>query len=161
MRILNYMIVALIFILSACQPNKSAYLNQAASVTKQDQLPENPLQQKVISLSVNTTKDEMSILYGNDLAFEYAQLHNDGNYTNGSALYLVTWKQQDDPRWFGGKIPYTIRSVEVVRFEKNANDKIVPAYQLYEGQPLAEVINPDDADSRTKEIVSKRIAVIP
>ena len=136
MNILKYTIVVFCLTLSACHTKRNVELNQPASVTSQDLLPGNPLQQKVITSSVITTKNEMSTLYGNDMAFQYARFHDDGNYPEGSVLYLVTWKQQDDPRWFGGKIPNTIQSIEIVGFSKKNENQVVPTYQLFIGNPL-------------------------
>jgi len=157
----KYMMIAALFLLGACHTGEYAELNQTASVTKQDQLQENPLRQKVISSFINPSANEMSTLYGNDLAFRYAVSHSDGNYTKGSVLYLVTWKQQDDPKWFGGKIPHIIQSVEIVRFGENAGSGNSLVYQLFEGQPLRESKNPADFDSRLKSIISQPMAQLP
>ncbi|MFA5327602.1 MAG: hypothetical protein WC384_07415 [Prolixibacteraceae bacterium] len=161
MKFLKYTVVFSFLILNACHTKKGTEFNQSASVTSLDQLPENPLEQKVISSSVNTTKNEMSTLYGNDLAFQYARFYNDGNYPEGSSLYRVTWKQQDDPRWFGGKIPKAIESVEIVRFVKNDENKVVPDYTMYKGNPLSEVKNMGNLELFIKSIVEQRMAVIP
>ncbi len=161
METLKYMTIAALLLLGACHDVNRAELNQGASLTKQDQLPENPLRQKVISSFINPPANEMGTLYGNEPAFQYALSHTDGNYTKGSVLYLVTWKQQDDPKWFGGKIPHIIQSVEIVRFEKNTCNEGAPVYQLFEGRPLRESKNPAGADSRLKYIISQPMAQIP
>lgn len=161
METFKYMMMAALFLLGACHNGNHAELNQAASVTKQDQLPENPLRQKVISSFINPSANEMSTLYGNDPAFRSARSYSDGNYPEGSVLYLVTWKQQDDPEWFGGKIPDTIQSVEIVRFEKNNGNEIVPVYQLFGGRPLRESKNPVAVGCRLKYIISQPMAQIP
>lgn len=161
MKTFKYMMMAALFLLGACHNGNHAELNQAASVTTQDQLPENPLRQKVISSFINPLANEMSTLYGNDPAFQYARFHSDGNYPEGSVLYLVTWKQQDDPKWFGGKIPDTIQSVEIVRFEKNTNRENGPVYQLFGGRPLRESKNPVAVGCRLKYIISQPMAQIP
>lgn len=161
METFKYMMMAALFLLGACRDGNHTELNQAASVTTQDQLPENPLRQKVISSFINPSANEMSTLYGNDPAFQYARFHGDGNYPEGSVLYLVTWEQQDDPKWFGGKIPDMIQSVEIVRFEKNTGNEIDPVYQFFGGHPLRESKSPAGAGSRLKYIRSQPPAQIP
>ena len=159
MKIKHYSVFFLLIVL-ACHAEKKAELNQSASMTNRDQLPEDPLIQKVICSSINTRKNTMSTLYGNDTAFQYAFDHNGGNYPEGSVLYQITWLQKDDPRWFGGKIPGTIRSVEIVRFERNEEHKVMPVYQLYQGLPLKGV-NVTETNYPIKSITSQRMSVIP
>ena len=161
MKNFKYLLIIALYMQSACHSGRNAELNQTASVTSQDQLPDNPLMQKVISTSINSKKNEMSTLYGNDTAYQYARMHQNGNYITGSVLYLVTWKQQNDPRWFGGKIPHTIQSVEIVRFRENTNHETLPLYQLFKDQPLHKTKSPADPESRVNDIVSQRLAPFP
>lgn len=78
-------------------------------------LPFNPLHWNVITTFVNRTDSTMSTLFGNDAAVHYARTHSQHEYPAGSALALVTWAQREDPRWFGGNIPATVKSVEFAK----------------------------------------------
>ena len=57
-------------------------------------------------------------------------------------LSVVTWSQQEDPRWFGGNIPAKTKSVEFVSVGTGAN---AYSYQRYEGSPLKKVAGEDGA----------------
>jgi len=53
-------------------------------------------------------------------------------YPAGAVLGLVTWRQKDDPHWFGGRIPDAPASVEFVAYGQ------APVYRYFAGSPLAE-----------------------
>jgi hypothetical protein len=55
-----------------------------------------------------------SILYGNPQAVAAAR--RGARYPQGAALLLATWKQKEDPHWFGANIPGTHLSTEKVTF---------------------------------------------
>ena len=95
---------------SGNEPKVSAEINQNASLAGEfvAGLPANPLQWKVITSEVSQTDSAMATLYGNDLAVQYARTHAQHNYPAGAVLSLVTWTQQEDPRWFVAKIPATV-----------------------------------------------------
>src|SRR5258708_7564010 len=77
----------------------------------------------------------MSTLYGNDVAVRYARTSAERMYPAGSVLSVVTWNQQEDPRWFGAKIPQKVGSVEFVAVTGPG----AYSYQRYEGSPLKKV----------------------
>lgn len=58
----------------------------------------------------------MAVLYGNEVALKSAR--NGLAYPGGAVLVLVRWNQQDDHHWFGGRIPKSIASEEVVGLER-------------------------------------------
>ena len=98
-------------------------------------LPQNVLEWRVIATGVNTQDATMFTLFGNDLAVMHSRTNPNQPYPAGSVLSLVTWTQQEDPRWFGAKIPGTLKSVESVTM-------------------------PAD-DSRINEILRRRALVMP
>ncbi len=53
-----------------------------------------------------------STLFGNDAAVVAARAGT--AYPAGAVLGLVTWRQRDDPHWFGARIPGAVVSVEFV-----------------------------------------------
>jgi Haem-binding domain/Cytochrome P460 len=71
-------------------------------------------QQAVITSSIDHRNGTMSTLFGNPIAVHYARSHADANYPADAAFTLVTWKQQEDGRWFGGNVPAAQVSVETV-----------------------------------------------
>jgi hypothetical protein len=129
-------------------------------------LPGNPVQGRVITSWVDKTDKQhatMSTLYGNDIAIQYARSHAGQNYPANAVLSLVTWNQQEDPRWFGGNIPQTPRSVEVVTVKPAAGAaQYAYDYQRYEGSPLTRVaVSEYPAKDRTAYLLSQRAAVMP
>ncbi|MFI2742207.1 cytochrome P460 family protein [Zhouia sp. PK063] len=109
-------------------------LNTTAAIVPGKELQENPLLQYVISSAINVHQQTMSTLYGNAKAYEYAKGHGDGKYPQGAVLYEVTWHQQNDPTWFGAKIPGKPAQVTVVKFTDDAQHQIQAA--VYTGAPL-------------------------
>src|SRR5271170_8158988 len=78
-------------------------LNQDAMLV--GDLPSNPLNGKVIITSWISKQDStMSTMFGNDVAVQYARTNAGMMYPAGAVLSVVTWGQQEDPRWFGGNI---------------------------------------------------------
>ena len=162
---LNGLVFGIVFALGVfgCggeKPKLSASLNQTAS--PRGDLPANPLAWRVIASSASRNDSTMSTLYGNDVAIQYARTNSDRKYPNGSALSLVTWTQQEDSRWFGAKIPATVKSVEFVLVSSAAGGPSY-SYQKFEGTPLKrssaeEYRVPAD---RAAELLSQRGAVMP
>lgn len=150
-------IVSIVIVLTACNGHtKTSRLNEKASIMETNLLPENPLLEHPLTSSINVKDSTMSTLYGNKIAWDYANLKNDGNYPSGAILYEVTWKQKPDSVWFGANIPKVVKSVERISYPANG----APQYNLYEGQPLRESTSEKDT-ARLAIIASQRIAVSP
>ena len=158
------LLLALPLMLLGCSgqgPNINATINQSASAL--GNLPENPLQWRVITSSLNTNDSTMSTLYGNDAAVDYARSHSGSDYPSASALSLVTWTQTDDDRWFGAKIPNQVKSVEFVFVKSAADGSTFYSYEKYEGSPLKlldaqQSLKPKD---RAASLMALRAAVMP
>jgi len=142
-------------------PRTSARTNQNASLV--GQLPANPLQWKVITSMADRTGSTMSTLYGNDVAVGYARAHPQHDYPPGSVLSLVTWTEQEDPRWFGARIPGAVNSVEFVTVGAPENGRPSYSYEKYEGTPLKKASSEESASSneRAEDLLSQRAAVMP
>jgi hypothetical protein len=141
-------------------PRVATRLNLDASLT--GDLPSNPFQNKVITSWINKQDATMSTLYGNDVAVQYARSNSAMQYPAGSVLSVVTWTQQEDPRWFGGDIPKNVKSVEFV----TVTGPKAFTFDRYEGSPLQKVVfrNPDELDTGTKRaayLLEQRAAVMP
>lgn len=65
-----------------------------------------------LTTSADKVAKTVSVLYGDDAAVAYARSHGDAGYPVGAGLALVTWNSEEDPNWFGARIPATVRSVE-------------------------------------------------
>ena len=100
--------------LTGCQSRspEPASTNKLAAIS--GHLPYNPLAWKAITTSTTQHEGTMSTLYGNDTAVAHAHAGADGPYHQGSVLAVVTWKQRDDPHWFGATIPSHPQSVEFI-----------------------------------------------
>ena len=131
-------------------------INQQAALS--GQLPYNPLGWKVITSSVNQRQGTMSTLYGNDVAVAYARSKAGGSYPEGAVLALVTWGQREDPHWFGAMIPSQAQKVEFVSFGAAG---AAPAYERYQGSPLARAAASEEDPARVQYVVSQRAAVMP
>jgi hypothetical protein len=150
-------ILSLAIVLSACDAHtKTSRLNEQASIMETNALSENPLLEHPLTSSINVKDSTMATLYGNKIAWDYANLKNDGNYPSGAILYEVTWKQKPDSVWFGANIPKVVKSVERISFPASGE----PQYNLYEGHPLTESTSEKDT-ARLAIIASQRIAVSP
>jgi hypothetical protein len=138
----------------------SQIINHKASIP--GDLPFNPLQWRVLSVSVNGKELTMSTLYGNEIAAHQARTDTQLRYPAGSQLALITWYQQEDEHWFGARIPATIKSIELVTVNGPANQPLAYSYQAYEGAPL-KTSPVDDAskDQRINYLLAQRPLVMP
>ena len=146
---------------SGDEPRISPTFNQSASLV--GTLPANPLQWKVITSMIDQEDSTMSTLYGNDLAVGYVRTHSQNDYPAGSQLSLVTWTQQEDPRWFGAKIPEAVKSVEFVTVGSAQDGRPSYSYVKYEGSPLQKSVDQKSAtpNERAAYLLSQRAAVMP
>ncbi len=155
---------ALLLLAAGCSeqnPRVATKINQEA--TLKGKLPLNPLQGKVITSWIDKKNSTMSTLFGNDLAIQAARQGTIDNYPSGSILSAITWRQQEDARWFGGKIPAEPVSVEIVTVGATQGKGASYSYQRYEGRPLKEVALADSSVSqaRTKYLLQQRASVMP
>jgi len=117
-----------------------------------------PLAGKVITSWVNKQDSTMSTMFGNEVAWQYARTNSDMQYPARAVLSVVTWSQQEDPRWFGGNIPQKVKSVEVISVVTRPGRYL---YQRYEGFPLKRVAQFADPNERADYLLRQRVAVMP
>jgi len=134
---------------------KGPFFNEAAVLP--DDMLRHTGQWKVITTLYDRTHKTMSALYGNEVALQQARAGQ--AYTAGSSLCLVTWTQQDDAHWFGGRLPGETRLVEWLRFGTDAQ----PVYERYEGHPLQRNTSGSAAftNERIHFIGSRKAQVMP
>ncbi|SDQ98093.1 hypothetical protein SAMN05421664_2966 [Chryseobacterium soldanellicola] len=141
----------------SCEEHHKNTLNFSASIQENDELKENPLLMKPITTSIQPKDSTMSTLYGNDIAFDYAQHHSDSHYPENAILNEVTWKQKPDEVWFGGNIPKEIYSIERISFINSQS-----VYERYEGKQLRLISGYNAKDDRRKMVIlDQRMAVSP
>jgi hypothetical protein len=162
MRVNLWMLGAVLVVgLSGCSnqvnPRVETKLNQDAMLA--GDLPSNPLQGKVITSWISKHDSTMSTLFGNDVAVQYARTNAEMMYPAGALLSVVTWGQQEDSRWFGGKIPQKVKVVEFV----TVTGPGAYSYQRYEGAPLKKVASIEGVDpkDRAAYLMVQRAAVMP
>jgi hypothetical protein len=138
-------------------PRVVTRLNDEAALV--GELPTNPLRGKLITSWVNKKDTTMSTMFGNDVAVQYARRNAEMQYPAGSVLSVVTWSQQEDPRWFGGSIPQRAKTVEFV----TVTGPGAYSYERYEGSPLKKVASGEGAEpkGRAAYLLAQRAAVMP
>lgn len=118
-------------------------------------LPYPVLEWKAITTAVDREAGTTSTLFGNDAAVDAARAGVASPagpvYPAGAVLGLVTWQQQDDPHWFGARIPGTPMTVEFVLVGASGERKFV-------GSPWREVAG--DA-ARVAVVEGMKAAVAP
>jgi hypothetical protein len=145
---------------SMTNPRVVTTLNSAAALTATET--GDPLHWRVITSGVRPRNSTMFTLFGNDAAIQYSRTNAAHDYPTGSALALVTWRQQEDSRWFGARIPSQVKSVEVVEVRTSGSGQSVNTYRVWEGTPLQETTSlKGQGDSRASYLVSLRAAVMP
>jgi Cytochrome P460 len=153
----------MISLASCSAPNRRVITTTNHVAALPADLPANPLQWKIITSEIDHQQATMSTLFGNDLAVQYARTHSDQNYPPGSVLSLVTWKQQEDIRWFGAKIPADPHSIEFVSIDSAPNRQPAYTYRAFDGTPLRQDVNQvtPTPQGRAAYIVAQRAAVLP
>jgi hypothetical protein len=134
-----------------------------------DGLPYPVFQWKVITSWVDKTNGTMSTLFGNDLAVTHARTSPQTPYPPSAVIAVVTWHQQEDEHWFGGRIPGKVQSVEFITSNAPVNSLPSYSYQSYQGDPMKKTTTADSTDMqassdallRLGSIVAERAATLP
>ena len=108
---------------------------------------------KAITSVVDRGAETTSTLFGNDAAVAAARAGE--AYPAGAVLGLVTWKQREDPHWFGARIPGQVVSVEFVEVGSGSGVGAAKDREFV-GTPWREV-----AGTGATEIEGMKAAVAP
>ena len=134
------------------QPVAADLFNDAAKVDAG--LPYPVMEWRALTTGVDRGMGTTSTLFENDAAVAAARAGQP--YAAGAVLGLVTWRQKDDPHWFGARIPDAPVGVEFVEYGSG----LVPVYRHFAGSPLME-----QADSvgvaRTAVIERMKVVRLP
>lgn len=163
MKRLGPLVTAITLLMTACQrpnPRVATALNLPAALS--GDIPVDPRSWGVITSGLNPPDATMSTLFGNERALAYARTKGDRNYPPGAMLSLVTWRQQEDARWFGANIPSRPASVEFVAVVLASDGRTAYRYQDYVGFPLRERSLPlSQVEERIAWLLSRRAAAMP
>lgn len=147
----------LLAFLFSCKKPLPENRNDGASLPSSFKFDE--LKVKAITTLVNTNKGTTSILFGNEQAIK--ELKREEVTNAEKKLVLVTWQQQEDPRWFGAKIPDHLLMVEVLQTNTIFENINEIQYQLYEGKELTLSTDKTNNTNRVLFIKSIKPSVIP
>ncbi len=87
-------------------------------------LPYPVMEWKAITTVVDRGAGTTSTLFGNDVAVDAIRGPIAGKgYPAGAVLGLVTWRQREDPHWFGARIPGDVVSAEFVEVGPSVVDR--------------------------------------
>jgi hypothetical protein len=122
-------------------------------------LPYQPLGWGAITMYVDPRSHSTTMLYGNDAAMSAIHAGIPARvpaYPAGAVLALVTWKQRDDPHWFGARLPDLPQSVEFVQVGNENN------YQRFAGgSPVEETVSASTSAERAGFILNLAPAQLP
>lgn len=159
----SLILIAIVLLSWGCSGKKTgeAVYNVKASLPASFKFEEMGL--KVITSSINRKDQTMSTCYGNVIAVNSARSGEHVNYPAGAIIALVTWKQQEDPNWFGGNIPGEIKSVEMIKKSNSEDSSGILNYQKFTGKTLQQALPAGitDKNSRINYILGLRAAVMP
>jgi hypothetical protein len=145
-----------VILLAAC--GRADNRNDAASLPRTFNFEK--LQLKTISTVINPAKGTTSTLYGNANALLALRMP-DSARAGEKTLVLVTWKQQEDARWFGARIPAGLEMIEVVKTGTAFKDPAQAQYQRYNEKGTAVSATNDEQQQRIGFITSIKPAVMP
>lgn len=111
----------------------------------------------VITSMVNKKQGTMATLYGNNTARSILMGNEQPN--NTEVLALVTWKQQEDPHWFGGLMPAEPVSIEWVKATDKGAQQL--SYSRLEGADLHQQTDTAENSTRLHYILNLHASVMP
>ena len=164
MKTIQVLAVALLLMLIGCsEPNARVITRFNRDAEVSGELPYNPLQWEVIASTLNHNNHTLATVLGNDRAIAYARRNAALAYPAGSVLSVITWSQEEDPRWFGGNIPGNVRSVEFLEVQSGQDRGGTYLYTLYGGLPLRKLVSSEEKSptGRAAYILGQPAAVMP
>lgn len=115
------------------------------------------LHQRVLSSFYNTKDNTNSVLYG-DKGAEAAMQKHGISASSPFSLTLVTWHQQEDPHWFGARIPGDLISVERLT-KADGGERF--SYQKLAGRQLIAVKDTVGNGDRIRFILAQQPLIQP
>ena len=151
--------VLIVFLMTACRhsPGSGELINEKASLPASFHFRELGL--KVIASEINKKDSTMSTLYGNEPARERV-MDSSIIHKNGEIFAFVTWKQQEDKKWFGAVIPAELKMVELVKTSPDGRGETVN-YQRFVGKDLVLSRDSSGQSERIKYIFGQKPSILP
>jgi hypothetical protein len=126
--------------------------------------PFQPLMWQVITMYVDDSERTVSVLFGNEKAI--AAINECAatgglplKYAPGSVLALITWRQREDPHWFGARIPGDLQTMETVELGPPTGQY---RYRRYAGAKLLEQLSQSSTQNeRTQSILKLAPVLLP
>lgn len=143
-------------LVASCNSKNKLESNENASVNILGDLPENPLLLNAITVFMHPKDSVITVLYGNDSAYNYAKVSNNGNYPTGAVLYRVNWQMHADEQWYGVNVPERIKTID--RLEFLGNNKTEYSCFDTKGQRSIEL---DNVEAKIYSIKNMKIVVGP
>lgn len=153
---IRYCILVLLLAILACkQPEVN--INEDASLPESFQF--DKLDLRTIGSTINSKARTTSILYGNNNALN-ALINPEESIKGEKILVFITWEQQDDPRWFGAKIPSDFLMMEILKTNDDFSKKEKINYVLEKGKYFKTNIE-TDLENRIEYITQIQPAIMP
>ncbi|TWR24988.1 hypothetical protein FPZ42_14650 [Mucilaginibacter achroorhodeus] len=115
------------------------------------------LHQRLLSSFYNTKDNTNTVLYGDKGAEAALQKHGI-SASSPFSLTLVTWHQQEDPHWFGARIPGDLISVERLT-KADGDDRL--SYQKLAGKQLIAIKDTVGNGDRIRFILAQQPLIQP
>ena len=125
-------------------------------------LPYDPFEWPVIATFVDPGQETMATLVGNAIAVRAARSNDGPTYPVGSVLSLVTWRQRDDPDWFGARVPEVVQSVEFVELRAEGGNSPTATYAGFSSPSLdPSSISSGQKQTRIHYLLTQRASRMP
>lgn len=158
---MKYLTITVMFSFLLCSCNKALPENRNQSASLPEKFNFEAMKLTTITTFINTQNHTTSTLYGNENACAAILNPDSINNNNHKTLVCITWKQQDDPNWFGAKIPGQLASIETLTTDTHFKDTLNIYYKFLPGGHSEKNTPIPDANKRIKAILALRPAVMP
>jgi Cytochrome P460 len=138
-----HVLAAALVLVGCSQPSARMITRFDRDAEVSGELPYNPLRWEVIASTLNRNDHTLATVLGNDRAIAYAHKNATHAYPAGAVLSVITWSQEEDPRWFGGNIAGNVRSVEFPEVQ-SGQDHGTYLYTLYGGSPSRKLVSKEE-----------------
>ncbi|QNK61565.1 hypothetical protein H7F33_13480 [Pedobacter sp. PAMC26386] len=153
-----FICITLLFV--SCQEKLKENRNDKASIPESFGF--EAMKLKTITTFIDSKAQTTSTLFGNQEAYE--TMKNTSAQVDGvKKLILVSWKLEEDPKWFGAMVPGGLLSIEELASSNFFNTDLPIQYDKLEGRSLKKngTISAWEKQNRINLILSLKPAVAP
>ncbi|MGG5507588.1 MULTISPECIES: hypothetical protein [unclassified Myroides] len=153
---LYLVLILTVFYLQGCtSESKDVDLKKDSLSYYRKELPKDFFLFDILTMNIHPDDSLTTVLYGNEIAFDYLKNNRTGNYPIGSILYGITWKLKEDEYWFGATIPSRITIIE--RIEITAKNTQYYCFDYDQKQRLTRL----DIQKRIAYLKGMKMAIHP